>query len=305
MTWRYTFTVFTPTYNRAHLLPRLYQSLLRQSFRDFEWLVVDDGSTDDTAALVAGWQSSGSMPIRYIAKANGGKHTAVNCGAREADGRFVAILDSDDWYVPEALERFLLHWNEIPSAQQGHFVGVTALCAYPSGAVMGSRFPKDVFDSDTIDIRHKHRVTGEKRGVLRTEVLRQYPYPEEFGRYINPSLVWNRIASRYKTRFVNEVLTIVDFQEGGITDKARTIQARNPKASLLRCRELLSIGGRLPFGVKVRTYASYVRHALHQELPIAQQIADVPSPLLFWCCFPAGVFLKMRDSFLLRQEGKV
>ncbi len=300
----YTFTVFTPTYNRAHLLPRVYESLKQQTFRDFEWLVVDDGSKDNTREIVEQWQGTTDFPIRYVAQPNGGKHTAVNRGAREAQGRLIAILDSDDWYLRQALERFLHHWNAIPISEQSGFVGVTGLCSYPSGQLIGSRFPDDVFDSDAIDLRYRHKVQGEKSGVVRTDVLRQFPYPENVGKYISESVVWNRIAKQYKTRFVNEVLTVKEFQPGGITQDGRLLQVRNAKASLLTCQEMLALADRLPLQERVRTYANYVRHSLHQGISFARQIAQVPSKTLFCCCYVLGVCLKLKDTRLLQQEQK-
>src|ERR1700761_6029199 len=155
--FKYAFTVFTPTYNRATLLPRVYECLEKQTFRDFEWLVVDDGSTDNTAEVVKEMQSKASFPVRYVAKPNGGKPTAVNRGAKEAEGFLFAILDSDDWFLPESLERFWHHWQSIPTDRQPKFCGVTGLCSYPTGDLIGARFPQDVFDADVIDLRYKYR----------------------------------------------------------------------------------------------------------------------------------------------------
>ena len=224
----------------------------------------------------------------------------MNRGAREAHGRLIAILDSDDWYLPQALERFLHHWNAIPASAQSGFVGVTGLCSYPSGELIGSRFPADTFDSDAIDLRYRHKIQGEKSGVVRTDVLRQFPYPEDVGKYISESVVWNRIAKTYQTRFVNEVLTVKEFQPGGITLDGRLLQARNSKASLFTCQEMLAIADRLPLKVKVKTYANYARHSLHQDISFPQQVADVPSKALFLCCYPLGVYLKFQDSRLAR-----
>ncbi len=112
---RFAFSVFAPTYNRAHTLPRLYSSLCEQTFKDFEWIIVDDGSTDETAEVVKPWLKAAPFRVRYFWKPNGGKHTAINRGVQEAVGRFLAISDSDDWYVPQALDRFIHHWNEIPT----------------------------------------------------------------------------------------------------------------------------------------------------------------------------------------------
>jgi glycosyltransferase involved in cell wall biosynthesis len=301
---RYTFTVFTPTYNRAHLLPRVYESLKQQTFRDFEWLIIDDGSTDNTREVVHAWQPIAPFPIRYIAQPNGGKHTAVNRGAREAQGNLLAILDSDDWYLPQALDRFLHHWNSIPEPARAGFAGVTGLCAYESRELIGSRFPQDVFDSDPIDLRYRHNVQGEKSGVVRTEVLRQFPYPEDVGKYISESVVWNRIARNYKTRFINEVLTVKEFQPGGITRDGRLLQVRNSKASLFTCQELLAIADRLPLKMKVKTYSNYVRHSLHQGIRFPRQFAEVPSKAFFCCCYAVGAYLKIQDTRLLAREQK-
>jgi glycosyltransferase involved in cell wall biosynthesis len=298
----YTYTVFTPSYNRADLLPRVYECLEKQTFRDFEWLVVDDGSTDNTAEVIRQLKDKASFPVRYIAKPNGGKPTAVNRGAREATGFIFAILDSDDWYTPEALERFWHHWQSIPVNLQPTFVGVTGLCCFPSGDLIGSRFPQDVFDSDVIDLRYKHRIGGEKSGILRTEVMQQYQYPEDLGKYVSESLVWNRMAKTYKTRFINEVLTIKDYQPGGITDKGRLLQVRDTKASLLSAKELAELGNRLPLEKRIRAYSNYVRHSLHQGIPMGKQMGGVPSKAMFYLCYPIGLYLKMSDAKMLKKE---
>src|SRR4051812_47352897 len=143
MTAQYTFTVVTATYNRAHTLHRVYESLLAQTFRDFEWLVVDDGSTDGTRKLIEGWQAEASFAIRYLYQANAGKHIACNRAVREAAGRFITGIDSDDACLPHALERLIHHWNRIPADEQAGFTGVSALCIDETGQLVGTRFPRD------------------------------------------------------------------------------------------------------------------------------------------------------------------
>jgi glycosyltransferase involved in cell wall biosynthesis len=205
----YTFTVFTPTYNRAHTLARVYESLARQSFRDFEWLIVDDGSTDGTAELVASWQAAAGFPIRYVQQENQGKHFAFNRGVAEARGELFLTLDSDDACVPEALERLHRHWTGIPRAERERFSAVTCLCIDQNGNVVGDRFPADVTDSDSLEIAYRYRVRGEKWGFQRTDVLRRFPLPEVLPReYVPEVLAWSPIARRYRTRFVNEALRI-------------------------------------------------------------------------------------------------
>jgi glycosyltransferase involved in cell wall biosynthesis len=302
--FRWSFTVFTPTYNRAHLLPRLCECLEKQTFRDFEWLVVDDGSTDNTREVVEELQRKVSFPVRYVSKPNGGKPTAVNRGVQEAQGRLFAILDSDDWYVPETLDRFWFHWQSIPADAREGFVGVTGLCSYPSGELIGTRFPKDVFDSDAIDLRFRHKVEGDKGGFVRTDIMLRFPYPEDLGKFVSESLVWNRIAQTHKTRFVNEVLTIKEYLPSGLTAKGRLLHVQNTKGALLCVKELMDLGNRLPLKPRVRAYANYVRHSLHQGIPFGQQIAGAPSKPLFCACYPLGLYLRISDLRLSAGAAK-
>jgi glycosyltransferase involved in cell wall biosynthesis len=205
----HAFTVFTATYNRAHTLGRVYASLRAQTCRDFEWLIVDDGSTDHTAELVASWLAEAHMPIRYERQANQGKHVAFNRGVALARGRFFLPLDSDDACLPQALERLLWHWEAIPLGERGRFAAVTALCLDQDGRPLGPPLPAPVLDSDAIAIKRRHRHFSEKWGFTLTEVLRGHPYPEIPGATFMPEdLVWCAIARCWRTRFVDERLRV-------------------------------------------------------------------------------------------------
>lgn len=210
------FTVFTPTYDRAHTLPRVFHSLSVQTFRDFEWVIVDDGSRDGTRDLVAGWARSAPFPIRYLYQANAGKAAATNAGVVHAHGELFLIADSDDEFLPQALERFAFHWDAIPAAERDRFTGVTALCCDGAGRPVGDRFPVSPLDSDSLELLYRYRVRGEKWGFHRTDVIRRFPFPSVAGtRHTPEDVVWRAIARRYKTRFVNEVLRVYHQDAGG------------------------------------------------------------------------------------------
>lgn len=211
------FTVFTPTYNRAQTLPRVHESLKRQTFNDFEWLVVDDGSTDNTRELIEGWQRERLFLIRYFWQENAHKKSAFNRGVREARGELFVTLDSDDEAVPEALEILNRHWLAIPESVRSGFTAVTGLCRDANGRIVGTRFPEDVFDSNSLEICYRYRVTGEKWGFQRTDVLRDFPFPEEVRGHLPEGVIWSAIAARYKTRFINEVLRIYHDERDSIT----------------------------------------------------------------------------------------
>jgi glycosyltransferase involved in cell wall biosynthesis len=207
--FRHRFTVFTPTYDRAHTLPRVYASLCAQTLRDFEWLVVDDGSRDHTAASIKAWQQEAPFPIRYFYQENAGKHVAFNKGVAEAQGELFLPADADDAFVPHALARLLFHWENIPPADRPRFSGVTGLCQDENGRRVGTGFPREVMDSDSLEMIYRYKVRGENWGFHRTAVLRQFPFPETPRRiWIPESLVWHPIARHYRTRFVNEPLRL-------------------------------------------------------------------------------------------------
>ena len=204
-----TFTVFTPTYNRARTLHRVWESVKAQTFRDFEWLVVDDGSTDNTRELVEGWAKEADFPVRYVWQPNQHKKVAFNRAVREARGELIIALDSDDSCVPEALERLLWHWNNIPASERSQFTAVTGLCMDENGQLVGDRLPGGKWiDSTGIEIMHRWRVRGEKWGFQRTAVLKQFPFPEDVPGLIPEGYIWSQLDQHYKTRFVNEMLRV-------------------------------------------------------------------------------------------------
>lgn len=229
---QFTFTVFTPTYNRAHTLGRVYESLRAQTFRDFEWLVVDDGSMDNTASLLASWQAGAEFPIVYQRQENQGKHVAFNQGVRLARGRFFLPLDSDDACLPQALERLKHWWDTIPSPVQADFAAVTVLCQDQRGRPLGPPLPAKVLDSDAIEIKRRWRHASEKWGFHLTEVLRRHPYPQPPGAtFVPEDLVWTEVAARYKTRFVDERLRVY-FQGGDQLTASRLSRGQVPGLAL-------------------------------------------------------------------------
>lgn len=219
------FTVFTPSYNRANTLHRVYESLMAQTFEDFEWLIVDDGSNDGTENLVRSWQNSKEtwFPIRYIWQENQHKKAAHNRGVKEAKGKLFLTLDSDDRCLPEALERFAHHWEAIPENQKHEFSAVTALCKDENGTIIGDPFPAEWIDSDSLEIRYKFKISGEKWGFHRTEVLKQFLFPENIKGLVPEGVVWNQVARKYKTRFVNEALRIYCQNEDGNAEQLSSL----------------------------------------------------------------------------------
>jgi glycosyltransferase involved in cell wall biosynthesis len=219
------FTIFTPTYNRAHTLHRCFESLSAQTLRDFEWILVDDGSTDGTERLVEGWIKAATFPMRHLRQDHGGKHIAHNLALKVARGKFFSCLDSDDGLVPNALETLARVWDTIPEDARPGFCGVDALCCDQHGHVVGDRYPSDPFDADLRERRYVYHSRGEKWGVVLTDIARRYPFPDVArGKYLPEGIVWLDMAKTYKNRAVNEIVRIyyIDESEPGVTVAAKS-----------------------------------------------------------------------------------
>lgn len=207
-------TIFTPAYNRAHTLPRTYESLRRQDNKDFLWLIVDDGSQDDTAELVKQWQAADNgFEIRYIYKENGGMHTAHNTAYENIDTELNVCIDSDDCLADGAVEKILAKWQQVKD--QG-YAGLIGLDADMEDNLIGKGFPEGLKET-TLSGYYAAGGSGDKKQVYRTDVIKQYlPYPVFEGeRYVALAYVYRQIDQEYKLAVLDEVLCNVDYQPDG------------------------------------------------------------------------------------------
>jgi glycosyltransferase involved in cell wall biosynthesis len=296
------FTIFTPTYNRAHTLPRTYASLTQQTLLPHEWIVVDDGSTDGTAELVRGWTAEARFPIRYIHQENAGKPAAHNAGVAAATGDLLAVLDADDWILPHALERLAALWQEIPAADRDQFTGITVNCQYENGQLIGEPFPSSPIDSTILDLWSRGWLRGEKWGFHRVEVAQQYPFPTFPGeKYVPEGLVWHRIGRHYRMRFVNETLEVKDFQDDGITRNWLRTMTSSPRSARLFYVEL----ARHSASRKVRTFGliNAARFGAHASGPRPDWEVLRTSPVLAPVVALGAWVLWAFDSVRLRRAA--
>jgi glycosyltransferase involved in cell wall biosynthesis len=228
------FTVLTATFNRVATLPGVFDSLRAQTFRDFEWIIVDDGSTDGTRELVGSWASC--FPIRYLWKPRGGKHSALNLGIRQAQGEFIFIVDSDDRCLPHTLARWDFHWKGI--GDTGRFACLGGLCYQADGATLVGRplasAYVDAFGlANALDL-----LDGDRCGVVRTAVLREFPFPVfRHERFLPEGVVWNRLFRRYGARYVNEALLIAGYTPNGLS-LSGDLRFGSPKGAVVYYGEL-------------------------------------------------------------------
>lgn len=221
-------TIFTPTYNRAHTIGRTYESLKKQNCKEFIWLIIDDGSTDNTSKLVEQWKNeSCGFEIRYIYKENGGMHTAHNIAYENIDTELNMCIDSDDCVAEGAVKKILDKWEKIKNED---YAGIIGLDSDMQGEIIGKDFPKDLVDT-TLNAYYANGGSGDKKLVYRTDIINKYPpYPVFEGEhYVALGYKYRLIDQEYKLSILNEVLVNVDYQQNGSSATMWKQYVKNPK----------------------------------------------------------------------------
>lgn len=222
-------TVFTPTYNRAHLLPRQYQGLCNQSSKNFVWLIIDDGSTDNTRQIVEQWKEEQKVEIIYFYKENGGMHTGHNVAYSMIETELNVCIDSDDYMPDNAVELILSAWDEI--ADKSNVAGLIGLDAEENGKIIGTKIPEHLKQGSLYELYRKYGMIGDKKLVLRTDLVKKYPpYPEYEGENLVPlGVLYLMMGHDYDFIYKNDVYCIVEYQEDGSTRNIIKQYFRSPR----------------------------------------------------------------------------
>ena len=269
-------TVFTPTYNRAYIIEILYRSLQRQAFTDFEWLVIDDGSSDKTQELFGQWATEkNAFPIRYYKQKNGGKCRAINRALDLAQGELFFTVDSDDYLTDDALEKIQRWEAELPKNQK--YCGLAGNLGTTPNMTPNSLFNEEYFDGTALDRYGK--VKGERAMVFYTDIHRKYRYPvfpDE--KFMTEAVVWNRMAhDGYKMSFYNDIIWVYEYKEDGLTRAGSSVFLNNPKGYGLWLREKAQFEHR-SFGEKLKMYYTFTCD-LSSRLSSREIAACVGAPL--------------------------
>ncbi len=264
-------TIFTPAYNRGYIIGRLYESLKKQTVYDFEWLVIDDGSTDETQELFEQWtQEKNPFLIRYYKVPNGGKHRAVNRGVELAQGDLFFIVDSDDYVTEDAVECILQWERELPKGPSERFAGVAGARGYSTEKMIGRGHGREYVDC-TSQERLLYGIEGDKAEVFYTEILRQFPFPTFEGeKFLTESVVWFAIGAKgYKLRWYDRIIALGAYLEDGLTANNMELFYRNPRGYMLSLRSDLDY---LPLSLKQRLghYAAYVKTGRQLGIPFKE-----------------------------------
>ena len=251
-------TVFTPTYNRKNDLINLYNSLLNQNFNDFEWLIVDDGSTDNTEEVVNKLKKENKININYYKQENRGKSYAHNKGVELAKGEFFVGIDSDDVFVPNVLEEINNYFLEIN--QDENICGMCFL-NYKQGTneIIGNKFPENKMKDTYYNLYHKHNITGDKEMVFKTKVLKEFLFPIfENEKFVPESLLFNRICEKYKFLCINKAVISKKYLDEGYSAYYFNLAKKNPKAHMVYYKELYKLE---PNNYNVAAYNMYSIYA--------------------------------------------
>ncbi len=221
-------TIFTPTYNRRDKLSRVYDSLKYQDGDIFEWLIVDDGSVDDTENLINSFREENKIPIKYVKQDNGGKHVAYNTALKYAERSFFFCVDSDDWIKEGFIHKFVEEFSNLDCH------GFIAYKMDASGKILSEIFPEELKESSLFELSDIYRCNGEFSVIIKTNIAKDYKFPLfENEKFIGESVLYDKISEKYKFKLIDQVATVCEYQEDGLTVNYNLLMKQNPNGFCL------------------------------------------------------------------------
>lgn len=296
----YFITVFTATFNRSDLLVRLHESLALQTNKQFEWLIVDDGSTDNTTDVIQKLQDKTSIfSIRYFKQSNQGKHVAINKGIKEARGDYFFIVDSDDRLPKNSLSIIDKKVKKIDL--NPNVAGVVGLKCFFDGSVVGSNNLKNDMVCTLFDYRYYHRFIGDRAEVIKTNIFKKYLFPQfKNENFVPESIVWNEIAKTYKLLFFPENVYECEYLEEGLSAKSVLLRRKNPIGTAHLYSELHRIKA-VPLSFRIKANINFWR--FFWMLPQKKKYLRLLK--ISWYLVPSfiiGSLLSIKDAISIKKK---
>lgn len=283
-------TVFTAIHNRAYCIIDLYESLCRQSCVDFEWMVIDDGSTDNISDIMQSFIDEGKITIHYSSQKWQGKHVAINNGVCKARGEFFFIVDSDDYLTDDAIEYISRQCHNIKDREE--IAGVSGLDIDVQGNYVSKFTSSECIECIPLEIRTNYKVRGDLSEVFRTEVLRNLLFPTIEGeRFCSEAVLIARLSKKlYKLIYYPKVIKVVRYLPDGLSASIDEIRIRNPRLSMLLYQELLALEA--PLVEKIKWSVNLWRFFFHTDLNKRESFYLNKK----WrMCAPIGFMLYIKD----------
>jgi len=283
-----TLTVFTPTFNRAYCLNQCYESLILQTNQDFIWLIIDDGSTDNTNEIVMSWINEQKISIKYHHQKNKGMHGGHNAAYKLIETELNVCIDSDDFMPKTAVDNILKCWES--TKDKKGIAGIIGLDSYKNGEIIGQKIPENLNTTTLEDLHNKHKVHGDKKLVLRTDIVKKfspyYPlYPDE--RFVPLGTLYLLIDKQYQLKCLNKVLCIVEYMEDGSSRNIIKQYRKHPKG--FQYARLLTIKHSKYFKVQLKNAIHLIAHSI--QLKDWKIFSKTPKLLLTILTIPFGIVL--------------
>ena len=247
----YKISIFTSTYDRAYILENLYDSLKQQTNPKFDWIIVDDGSTDNTCKIVKKWIREKFITIHYLYQKNSGKMSAINKGVKLSNSELFFIVDSDDQLMPDSIESVISIWNN----KNDKISGIAALCGKinnPSEPIGNSFLPNKKTET-LYNLYNLYKFKGDAALVYRTDILRRYPYPIIKGeKFIPDGYIYNQIDQKYKLILLNKIIYLCEYLPDGYTKNLKKNIRENPQSFLLSYKQRYFLASSLPLMLKIK-----------------------------------------------------
>ncbi len=281
-----TLSIITPTYNRAPYLKQCFRSLEAQTNHDFEWILVDDGSTDDTADVVKTFHPE-RFSIRYIQKENGGKHTALNSAHPFIKGRYVLILDSDDYLIESAVQKVIDAWTRFADNSQ---IGIITFLKGTDAQHPVCEAPEYDTPVEIMGYRRIRHIRTDCCEVIRAELFLKYPFPVFEGeRFLAESALWDQVSFTHKCVYQPDVIYICEYLEDGLTNSGRAMRLRNPRGGMFTSN--LRMDRKNHLRARIKNGLLYSCYGISTGVGVKELIQSSRSPLLSAVCMPGGLFL--------------
>lgn len=292
-------TVFTPTYNRAYCLHKCFESLQNQTSYNFEWLIIDDGSTDGTCDLVRRWQQEETrFPIRYCYKENGGLHTGYNKAIELTSTELIMCIDSDDWMPENAIEQIENIWDNV---RDQDYIGIIGIDRHPDGSCVGGKFPETLHEMHFYENLTKYRIPGDKKMVHRTEILKKVAPMQSFPgeKFFNPAYMLYQADQFGKLYVTNDCFCIVDYQPDGMSSNFFK-QLRNSPRSFAETRKLYLRFPDISAAFRLRQSIHYVSNCIMAKR-LWKGFQESVFPLYFCLAFLPGLALHLLVLYKTRK----
>ncbi len=289
-------TVFTASWNRGNELQTvLFESLKNQSYKNFEWVIVDDGSTDNTESIVKEMINKQELNITYYKQINQGKHIAINTGVNLSNGLLFYIVDSDDRLPKESLS--IINKKAQSIMHNDSIAGVVGSKHLFSKQLVGSyNLPEDTICTQ-LEFRYKYKQTGDKAEVFKTNIIKEFPFPKfKNEKFIPESIVWNRIAQKYNMLYFNHNVYECDYLDEGLSNNSVRLRRNNPYGILNLYSELSKIKS-IGYYYRVRTYINFWRFFFCAPKSIIKNLGLIKNQYLAFLFIPIGFLAYLKDSY--------